>query len=171
MLSDQMADLFRDPVDVAIRYGSNEDANYVALPLAPRNRKVLVASEEYLQRHGYPKTPSDLTHHLCLLYQQNGRVYDKWCLGKQTIQVSGQLFSDDADIVRRWAVAGEGIAYKSWLDVSGDVAARRLVLLLPDYPGESSPLSLVCPHRKQISPAVTQLYTWLINQFSTLEQA
>nr|BFD42031.1 LysR family transcriptional regulator [Pseudomonas sp. FFPRI_1] len=171
VLSDQMADLFRDPVDVAIRYGSNEDANYVALPLAPRNRKVLVASEEYLQRHGYPKTPSDLTHHLCLLYQQNGRVYDKWCLGKQTIQVSGQLFSDDADIVRRWAVAGEGIAYKSWLDVSGDVAARRLVLLLPDYPGESSPLSLVCPHRKQISPAVTQLYTWLINQFSTLEQA
>ncbi len=123
------------------------------------NRKVLVASKDYVARHGYPQTPNDLSQHSCLLYLQNGRVYDKWCLSSHTVQVSGPLFSDDDDddVVRRWALAGEGIAYKSWLDVSADVAAGRLVLLLPDYPGESSPLSLVCPHRKQISPAVSQL--------------
>jgi DNA-binding transcriptional LysR family regulator len=44
-------------------------------------------------------------------------------------------------------------------------------VLLPDYPGEASPLSLVCPHRKQISPAVSQLYTWLRGQFSALERS
>lgn len=169
-LSDQVSDLFRDPVDVAIRYGLNEDASYVALPLAPWNRKVLVASKDYVARHGCPQTPDDLNQHSCLLYLQNGRVYDKWCLGSHTVQVSGPLFSDDADVVRRWALAGEGIAYKSWLDVSADVAQGRLVLLLPDYPGESSPLSLVCPHRKQISPAVSQLYAWLSSQFSHFER-
>ena len=169
VLSDQMADLFRDPVDVAIRYGSNEDANYVALPLAPWNHRVLVASPDYVQRHGQPNTPDDLLDHTCLLYLQTGRVYDKWCLGSQTVQVAGPLFSDDADVVRRWALDGEGIAYKSWLDVSADVVAGRLIVLLPDFPGEASPLSLVCPHRKQISPAVSQLYTWLSNQFSCME--
>lgn len=122
-LSDQMANLFRDPVDVAIRYGPNEDANYVALPLAPRNHRVLVASPEYVQRCGSPQTPDDLSKHACLLYLQNGRVYDKWNLGGQTVQVSGPLFSDDADVVRRWSLEGEGIAYKSWLDVSADIAA------------------------------------------------
>ncbi|MFJ7313111.1 LysR family transcriptional regulator [Pseudomonas sp. NPDC098747] len=169
VLSDQMADLFRNPVDVAIRYGTNEDANYVALPLAPWNHRVLVASKAYVQRHGQPNTPDDLLNHPCLLYLQNGRVYDKWCLGGQTIQVSGPLFSDDADVVRRWALDGEGIAYKSWLDVSADVSAGRLLVLLPDFPGEASPLSLVCPHRKQISPAVAQLYAWLSNQFVGLQ--
>ncbi|MCL9799934.1 LysR family transcriptional regulator [Pseudomonas sp. rhizo66] len=169
-LSDQMADLFRDPVDVAIRYGSNEDANYVALPLAPWNRRVLVAAPEYVERHGYPQTPVDLHNHPCLLYQQGGRIYDKWSLGSETIQVSGPLFSDDADIVRRWALSGEGIANKSWLDVSADVIAGRLVVLLKDFPGNASPLSLVCPHRKQITPAVSQLYTWLSGQFVALER-
>ncbi len=169
-LSDQVSDLYRDPVDVAIRYGLNEDASYVALPLAPWNRKVLVASKNYVACHGCPRTPDDLSQHSCLLYLQNGRIYDKWCLGSHTLQVSGALLSDDADVVRRWALAGEGIAYKSWLDVSADVAAGRLVLLLTDYPGESSPLSLICPHRKQISPAVSQLYTWLSSQFSSFER-
>ncbi|MDX9677985.1 MULTISPECIES: LysR family transcriptional regulator [Pseudomonas] len=169
-LSDQMADLFRDPVDVAIRYGSNEDANYVALPLAPWNRRVLVAAPEYVERHGYPQTPDDLHNHACLLYQQGGRIYDKWSLGSETIQVSGPMFSDDADIVRRWALSGEGIANKSWLDVSADVIAGRLVVLLKDFPGNASPLSLVCPHRKQITPAVSQLYAWLSGQFVALER-
>jgi DNA-binding transcriptional LysR family regulator len=169
-LSDQMANLFRDPVDVAIRYGPNEDANYVALPLAPWNQRVLVASPEYVRRYGAPQTPDDLSKHPCLLYLQNGRVYDKWNLGGQTVQVSGPLFSDDADVVRRWSLEGEGIAYKSWLDVSADIAAGRLLVLLPDFPGDASPLSLVCPHRKQISPAVSQLYTWLSGQFSALKR-
>lgn len=169
-LSDQIADLFRDPVDVAIRYSSNADGNYVALPLAPWNHKVLVASPEYLARKGPVEAPEDLSEHQCLLYIQQGRVYDKWQLGAHTIRVSGSLVSDDADIARRWAVAGEGITYKSWLDVSDDVLAGRLVVLLQEHSGSAMPLSLVCPHRKQLSPAVRQLHAWLSSRFAALER-
>jgi DNA-binding transcriptional LysR family regulator len=168
-LSDQVADLFRDPVDVAIRYGLNEDANYIALPLAPWNRRVLVASPDYVARNGSPQAPEDLLDHACLLYLQNGRIYDKWNLGPRTVQVSGPLFSDDADIARRWAIEGEGIAYKSWLDVSADVMEGRLVVLMENHPGEGLPLSLVCAHRKQVSPAVSRLHAWLTSQFVTLK--
>ncbi|OYQ27142.1 LysR family transcriptional regulator [Pseudomonas mandelii] len=168
-LSDQVADLFRDPVDVAIRYGLNEDANYIALPLAPWNRRVLVASPDYVARNGSPQAPEDLLDHACLLYLQNGRIYDKWNLGHRTVQVSGPLFSDDADIARRWAIEGEGIAYKSWLDVSADVMAGRLVVLMENHQGEGLPLSLVCAHRKQVSPAVSRLHAWLTSQFVTLK--
>ncbi|WAB96070.1 MULTISPECIES: LysR family transcriptional regulator [Pseudomonas] len=165
-LSDQVADLFRDPVDVAIRYGLNEEANYIALPLAPWNRRVLVASPAYLARHGRPQTLDDLQQHACLLYLQQGRIYDKWRLGNRTVQVSGPLFSDDADVVRRWAILGEGIGYKSWLDVSANVATGELQVLLPEHPGELSPVTLVCPHRKQLSPAVSQLHLWLRERFA-----
>jgi len=165
-LSDQVADLFRDPVDVAIRYGLNEEANYIALPLAPWNRRVLVASPGYLARHGRPQTLDDLQQHACLLYLQLGRTYDKWRLGNRTVQVSGPLFSDDADVVRRWALLGEGIAYKSWLDVSANVASGELEVLLPEHPGELTPVTLVCPHRKQLSPAVSQLHLWLRDRFA-----
>lgn len=164
-LSDQITDVFRDPVDVAIRYGHIEDASFVALPVAPENRRVLIAAPDYLARHGRPDSLADLARHQCLLYQVNGRVYDKWSFpteaGRQAVEVRGQLYTDDADVVRRWAVHGEGIAYKSWLDVGADVLAGRLEVLLPHQPGESAPLQIVCPHRKQFSPAVRRLQALL----------
>ncbi|MBI6939729.1 LysR family transcriptional regulator [Pseudomonas putida] len=169
LLSDQVADLFRDPVDVAIRYGRNEEANYIALPLASWNRRVLVASPAYLAKHGRPTSVEDLQQHSCLLYLQLGRIYDKWRLGNRTVQVSGPLFSDDADVVRRWALLGDGIAYKSWLDVSANIAAGELEVLLPEQPGEHTPVTLVCPHRKQLSPAVSQLHLWLRDRFAALQ--
>lgn len=170
-LSDQMADFSRDPVDIAIRYGLNQDANYIALPLAPWNRRVLVAAPAYLARHGRPRTPDELLQHDCLLYLQHNRVFDKWQLGNRTIQVRGPLVSDDADVVRRWALEGEGIVYKSWLDVSANIAAGELEVLLPDHQGEATPVTLVCPHRKQLSPAVTQLHGWLQERFAALKPA
>jgi DNA-binding transcriptional LysR family regulator len=170
-LSDQIADFSRDPVDIAIRYGLNQDANYIALPLAPWNRRVVVASPAYLARHGRPRTPDELLQHDCLLYLQHNRVYDKWQLGNRSVQVRGPLVSDDADVVRRWALEGEGIVYKSWLDVSANIAAGELEVLLPDHPGEVTPVTLVCPHRKQLSPAVTQLHLWLRERFAALQPA
>ncbi|PPB16307.1 LysR family transcriptional regulator [Pseudomonas aeruginosa] len=169
-LSDQIADLNRDPVDVAIRYGHNQDANYIALPLAAWNRRVLVASPDYLARHGRPLTPDALQQHACLLYMQHNRVYDKWQLGNRTVQVRGPLVSDDADVIRRLAVQGEGIVYKSWLDVSANIATGELEVVLPGLLGESTPVTLVCPHRKQLTPAVTQLHLWLRERFEALRE-
>lgn len=161
LISDRLTNVFRDPVDVAIRYGCAEDASYVERPLADWNLRVLVASPSYLSRHGRPASLEDLSNHSCLLYMLNDHVYDKWQFGQQRILVKGPLLSDDADIVRLWAIAGEGIAYKSWLDVRDDVLSGRLEILLAQYPGELSPLNLVCPHRKQYSPAVRQLHELL----------
>lgn len=168
-LSDELADLYRDPVDVGIRYGIDDTANYISLPLAPWNRRVLVAAPAYLARRGRPRTPQDLQQHDCLLYLQQSRVFDRWQLGEQTVQVSGPLFCDDADVVRRWALAGEGIAFKSWLDVHANVAAGELEVLMPDFPGDLRPLILVCPHRKQLSPAVARLHQWLQGKFAQLQ--
>lgn len=172
LVSDQVADVYRDPVDIALRYGQIDDASFIALPVAPDNRRVLVAAPDYLARRGRPSSLSDLASHDCLAYRLRGRTYDRWNFpgpeGEHAVRVGGALVSDDADVVRRWAVAGEGIAYKSWLDVHDDVMAGRLEVLLPGLPGEPTPLNLVCPHRKQFSPAVKLLHALIAQRCSPL---
>ncbi len=157
-LSDRVADLFRQAVDIALRYGEPEDSSLVALPLAAGNRRVLCASPGYFARHGRPQRPEDLTRHNCLLYQLGGRVHDRWSFSEgrreQVVAVAGNRVCDDADVVRRWALAGQGLTYKSWLDVADDVRAGRLELALPHYRGEATPLNLICAHRAQLSKPV-----------------
>jgi DNA-binding transcriptional LysR family regulator len=161
-LSDQISDVFRDPVDIAIRYGKLDDSSYVALPLAEDNRRVMVASPAYLDQHGRPEKLEDLAQHHCLPFVMGGHVYDKWTFPQEgmrrQITVKSRLLCDDAEVARRWAIAGMGIAYKSWIDVCEDIQQRRLEIVLPQLPGESTPLHLICPHRKQFSPAIRALH-------------
>lgn len=158
LLGDRVADLFREPVDVALRYGAPEDSSLVALPVARENRRVLCAAPDYLARHGEPRSVEALAGHNCLLYMLAGRVHDHWRFhsGKreQSLTVAGDRVSDDADVVRRWAVAGQGLVYKSWLDVAGDVREGRLRVLLPGCLGEPTPLYLICAHRAQLGKSV-----------------
>lgn len=161
LLGDRVTDLYRQPVDVAIRYGAPADSSLVALPLAPDNRRVLCAAPGYLAERGEPRQPDDLREHNCLLYQLGGRVHDRWAFqrGRRslTLTVAGDRVCDDADVVRRWALAGKGLVYKSWLDVAEDVRAGRLRLLLPDWQGEATPMNLLCAHRAQLTRPVTLL--------------
>jgi len=174
LLSDRNADLFRQPVDIALRYGEPEDSSLVALPVAADNRRVLCGAPAYFARHGKPRAPAELRRHNCLLYMLGGRVHERWSFaaGKQreALTVSGNRVSDDADVVRRWAVAGQGLVYKSWLDVAGDVQAGRLEVALGDWQGEPTPLNLICAHRDQLSGPVRLLREFLQQRCATLLQ-
>nr|WP_318383625.1 LysR substrate-binding domain-containing protein [uncultured Enterobacter sp.] len=173
-ISDQVSDIFRDPVDVAIRYGVLDNSSYVALPLAEHNRRVLAASPAYLARHGRPGSLGELTHHHCLLFTMNSHVYDKWSFVenglKRQLTVKSRLLCDDADVARRWAIDGMGIVYKAWIDISADVDAGRLEVVLPHCTGEAAPLNLICPHRKQFSPAIRQLHALLREHLSAITE-
>ncbi|MGU3415527.1 LysR family transcriptional regulator [Enterobacteriaceae bacterium C34A] len=162
LFSDHLTDVFKDPVDVAFRYGNNDDASFISLPVAPENRRVLVASPEWIARHGEPKTPEELRSQHALTYSLRGRLYDRWTLSREgkmhEVQMVSVMMSDDAEVIRRLAIAGEGIANKSWLDVRDDIAAGRLKIILPEYQGDPVPLNMICPHRKQLSAAVRLLY-------------
>ena len=76
LLGDRIADLFRQPVDIALRYGEPEDSSLVALPVAADNRRVLCASPDYLMRHPAPRHLEQLLQHNCLLYMLGTRVHD-----------------------------------------------------------------------------------------------
>lgn len=174
-ISDRLADIFRESVDLALRYGSLPDSAMIALPVCSENRRVLCAAPAYLAQHGTPQQLSDLTQHNCLCFMLGDYVYDRWRFSAQgqeiSIQVSGDRVALDGDAVRRWAVAGFGIAYKSQLDIAEDLQAGRLIRLCPDLEGEAAPLNLLCADRRQISPLVQALQSYLSQRCASLLQA
>lgn len=128
-ISDRAADLVREPLDAAIRYGALMDSSLVAQPLVADLRRALCAAPAYLARYGTPDAPQALRQHNCLRYFWGDTTYERWQFhlphGTQTVVVKGDRTSDDADLVRRWAVAGQGIVYKSRLDLLPDIRAGR----------------------------------------------
>ena len=173
-VSDRLADMVRQQVDVAIRYGEQDDSSLVAMPIASANDRVLVASPAYLREHGPVLSLDDLQRHNCLRFALEDGLHDRWTFYRLpqreqvSVQVSGNRSADDAELVRRWAVAGLGVAYKSRLDLHEDLAAGRLQALLPEVAGEAAPLHLVCMHRAQVTPVVLQLRDFLREQYSLL---
>lgn len=159
-ISDSNIDFYRDSVDMALRYGSPTDANMYGFKICDVPR-VLCASTDYLSEHSSPVQPSDLSGHNGLLYQLHDILQDEWILNDGTkdhkVKLKGNRASNDGDLVRRWCVAGKGIAIKSSLDMSNDLLAGRVVNLMPEFKPTPTELWLVCPSRQSITPTVRLL--------------
>ena len=74
MLNDSNADLFRETVDIALRFGVPQDSSLVALPIAPDHHRIACASPAYLARHGTPLHPTQLSRHSALRYMRQDQV-------------------------------------------------------------------------------------------------
>lgn len=164
-LSDRLVDIYREPVDIALRFGQLADSGMVALPLIRANRRILCAAPAYLAAHGMPESPQALERHNCLCFMLNGTIYNRWRFqkGREDIEVSvdGDRSADDSEVVRRWALAGHGIVYRSRADVFDDIASGALVPLCADWEGENVPLYMLCADRRQLSSAVRLLHGYL----------
>lgn len=71
--------------------------------------------------------------------------------------MQGKRASNDGDLVRRWCVAGKGLAVKSALDIADDLLNDRVVTVMNNYQHTCGELWLICPSRQSITPAVRLL--------------
>ena len=159
-LNDSNIDFYRDPIDLALRYGSPDDASVYGFKICDVPR-LLVASPSYISTNGSPKSFEDLKAHNGLFYQLHDKVYNDWEFVHDDkplkIKMQGNRTANDGEMVRRWAVAGKGVAVKSSLDTCDDIINGRLVTLLPGYQPKPTQLWLICPSRQSITPAVRLL--------------
>lgn len=171
-LSDRVTNVFSDLVDAAFRQGEPPDSSMLALPVDLTNRRVLCASPAYLEKHGTPDTPQALTKHTCLCFMLGEDVYDRWKFWRdgeeQAVRVGGGNIANDGDVVRLWALAGRGVIYKSGLDVAADLAAGRLVALCTEWQTEASPIYMVLPGRRQLTPGLRLLREFIAGHCAAL---
>ncbi len=159
-VSDSVIDFYRDSVDMALRYGSPDDANLYGFKIC-NVPGLLCATQEYLDKNGAPEHPHDLPAHNGLFYQLNDIVHDVWEFSEgetdYKIKMSGNRASNDGDLVRRWCVAGKGLAVKSCLDISDDLLSGRIVNVMPAFKPRTTELWLICPSRQLMTPATRLL--------------
>jgi DNA-binding transcriptional LysR family regulator len=168
-LSDAMLDLVAEGFDLSLRIGSLEDSSLIARRLAD-NRRVLVASPDYLERRGAPGTPADLEQHDCLLMAGAKGPRDRWTLispdgSETTVRARGPLESNMGEVVRDAVLAGLGISLHSTWHVCDDLKAGRLKLVLPDYRIPESAIYAVMPQRRLMLPRVRAFIDFIVEKF------
>ena len=154
-LSDRFVDLTQEGFDAAIRVGRLVDSALLSRRLGSE-RLWLVAAPAYLQRHGTPRRPEDLSHHECLCYSQMGAGRrNTWTFRRDArpvrVTVTGRYEVNNGDLIRDAAMAGLGIAYQPGFLLGDTVERGHLVRVLPDYDGDDIGVHAVYPQRAHLS--------------------
>lgn len=159
-LSDSVASLYKERVDMALRYGPPADSGLYGFKICAAPRLVC-ASPDYVERFGVPESPAALAEHNALFYQQRDTLLNVWSFERAgerfKVKLTGDRAANDGDLIRRWCLAGKGVALKSALDVAAELRSGRLLALLPDYAAPPVELWLVFPSRASITPAARLL--------------
>jgi DNA-binding transcriptional LysR family regulator len=154
-VSERKVELIEDGIDVALRIGELVHQSAVVRKLYTY-RHVLVATPEFIQHHGRPQTPAELSKFPCAVWSSKNSE-PCWSLGGQKIHLQAYIKANDFLHMRYLALRHDAITElppflaKAWLD-SGE-----FVEILPEFPLPNYDVSLIYPSRKQIS-RVSRVY-------------
>ena len=170
-LSDSLANLVQEDIDLAIRFGVPQDSSLVARPLAA-NPRVLCASPEYVARRGQPKDPMDLARFDCIVLGTASGPVNEWRFTRgdevqtYTIPLDTARETNDGAVAREWALRGYGIVIKSMWDVEADLKSDGLCVLLPEWRYPDAPLHALYHRNRFMAPRVRVLLDFLSERFA-----
>ncbi len=173
-LTDQVVDLARERVDVAVRAGKLADGAFRARLLGV-SRYAVVASPEYLRRHGTPAEPDDLSRHTCLGFTFR-RSVSQWPFmldgERRELSVRTQMLTNNGETMRGLALNGVGIARLGRFHIDRDIHEGRLVELLEDFnPGDSEELHALFLAKRHMSRRVRVFIDFLVERVSPALEA
>jgi DNA-binding transcriptional LysR family regulator len=167
-LSDRVVDLAAEGFDCAVRVGDLPDSSLVSVRLAD-NRRMCVATPQYLKQRGKPLHPNDLHKFDCLTLSSDASQTRGWAF-----QIDGQLLHlrpagpldcSDGQVLHAWCLAGHGIAWRSVWEVDSDIAAGRLVCVLDEFAAPPNGIYAVFPQRKHMPLRVRLWVDFLKQQY------
>lgn len=168
---DRYVDLVREGVDCVLRVGKPTDSSMIGRQIALLQEGTF-ASPAYLAEHGTPRTPEELGAHqmigfvssatggvLPLEFQVNGTL--------QQLTLPHAVSVAGADIYVATARLGLGLIQVPRYRVHDDLASGALVDVLPEFPPEPSPVYVLYPQNRQLSPRVRVFIDWLSAEFAS----
>jgi DNA-binding transcriptional LysR family regulator len=138
-LNDRLANLPQEGFDLAIRHTQAPPETHVAWRLCP-SRSLLVASADYLRRHGRPAHPAQLAERACLLYLRDA-AGQSWSFERGTgrraervvVAVDGPLRANNSEVLRAAVLGGLGIGLLPDFSAAAHLGPRQLVPVLPEW--------------------------------------
>ena len=172
ILDNEMRDLIGDGIDLALRVSRDPAPSLVVRPLFVV-RFVLVAAPAWIRRHGLPQTPEDAAAHAAVLPSYTDLSRHPCTRGDTTttLQLTSALQSNSTLMLRELLLAGSGIGYlPHWL-AQDDLAAGRLVQLLPEWELHRVTLHAAYPNRRHLSAKVRSFIDFLVEKAAALQDA
>lgn len=162
---DRLVDLVREGVDCVVRVGMPRDSDLVARRLGEL-AEITCAAPEYLARHGTPTTPDKLDGHRMVgfLSSVTGMPMPlEFLTGKGTQQVvlPAPVSVTGAETLVMAAIQGHGLVQLPRYHVAAELERGRLVEVLTKTPPTPSPVSVLYPRDRQLSPRVRVFLDWL----------
>jgi DNA-binding transcriptional LysR family regulator len=153
-----LTDIVAERFDAGVRLGDIVSQGMISVSISPPQRMIVIASPAYIEEHGIPETPQDLTSHQCinLRLPTHGGTY-AWEFEKDgeelRVRVDGQVICNGIRQILNAAVSGYGFGFVPDGLAIADIVSGRLVQVLsewcPSYPG----YHLYYPSRRQSSAA------------------
>lgn len=171
-LSNRNIDFTAEGYDLAVRGRTPPDSGLIARRLEDAEL-VVVATPQYLRRHGTPRTLDALARHECVqFYLPSTGLPMPWLLrddkGREfeTAPASAIRCSDDVLGLPSLARAGAGLAQTFRFIVEGDLKQGTLKEVLKDFGGTSRPFSLLYPGKRHMPQRVRVLIDFLVEKLA-----
>lgn len=163
--SDRLVDVVREGFDCVVRVGQLKESGLVARPLG-KLTQVNCASPDYLARFGYPQTLEDLATHALVHYAANlgarPQGFEVWSDNEtRWVKTGGVLTVNSTETYHAACLAGLGIIQVPRIGVTEALRSGALIEVLPQYHGAPMPVSLIYPHRRNLSRRVHLFMEWL----------
>lgn len=162
---EEPSDLIGEAIDLEVRLGPVGDSSLMCRRIG-WTTAYLVAAPSYLTRRQPPQTPEQLTDHDCICYRRagDGRF---WSFSngadEVNVRIAARLIASNAVAVHRAAVAGAGLAILSHILIAPDLEARKLVILMDDFPPTRLPINVVYPSRRNLPMRVRTVLDFLVD--------
>ncbi|HEY9068165.1 MAG TPA: substrate binding domain-containing protein, partial [Burkholderiaceae bacterium] len=172
LASNRYTDLLENNIDVAIRNREFESESGITVRRLAETQRVLAAAPHYLQRHGTPRTPDDLTRHRLLVYNLANHP-NEWRFTRDgittAVPVQAVLEANDGQVLRAAAHRGLGILMQPTYILHDDLAAGRLVQLLREWQLQRLTINIAYPTRRHLPAKVRCFVDFLVEQFARHE--
>ena len=179
-LSDRVVDLAGEGFDCAVRVGDMPDSSLVSVRLAD-NRRLCVATPQYLQAHGTPRHPGELAKFECLMLSSEASQTRGWVFRMDQpvdsdaegelvyLKPGGALDCSDGQVLHDWCLAGYGLAWRSTWEVASEIASGQLVAVLENFAAPPNGIYAVFPQRKHLPLRVRLWIDFLKHHYSQTE--
>ncbi|MEJ2789377.1 MULTISPECIES: LysR family transcriptional regulator [unclassified Pseudoxanthomonas] len=170
VVDDGLSDIAGEGFDAGIRVGGRLQKDMVAVRLTPDIELLAVASPDYLARHGEPRTPADLGHHVCINWRFPGSGKVAWWEFRKKGKAveflgEGTVIGNHQDIVVPAALQGLGIFY-AYNDegIADALQDGRLKRVLSDWSPTVPGLYLYYSSRRYMLPALRAFIDCLLDR-------
>lgn len=166
---DRLVDLVREGIDCVLRVGTPQDSDMIARRVAMLD-EVTLASPAYIATHGMPVHPRALDGHRMIGFRSSatgGVLPLEFTLDGVIVDINlpATVSVNAAESYVASAKLGLGLIQIPRYHAEAAIKAGDLVPVLEGFPPSSSPVSLLYPRNRQLSPRVRVFLDWVSEIF------